>query len=119
MSDELERRNTPAAGPGAGSAGIALILVGGYFLLRNVFGWQLNNWWALFILVPAVFMLGSAIRFYNEDGRLSGRVSQAITGGLMMVLVALVFLLNLDWSNIWPVFLIFGGVAVILSTRRS
>src|SRR5690554_1811668 len=122
MSEQRNGDRTPASG-GAGSgsvaAGVALIVVGLVFLLSNVTGWRFNNWWALFILIPALFLLGNAVRQYRADGRFSGRVTQAATGAIFMLLVALVFLFNLDWGTVWPAFLIIGGIAAISSGSRS
>jgi hypothetical protein len=36
---------------------LALILIGVVFLLRNYAGWQIDNWWALFLTVAAIFLL--------------------------------------------------------------
>ena len=102
-----------SSGYGAPAAGIALILVGGYFLLRNAFGWQLNNWWALFILIPALSLFANAASNYQSDGRFTPRVTQALTGATFMTLVASVFLFNLSWAVIWPVFLIIAGLSAL------
>jgi hypothetical protein len=32
----------------------------------------------------------------------------------VLLCIALVFLLNLDWGAIWPVFLILGGLSILL-----
>lgn len=108
--------DSPAAGVPA--AAIALILVGAYFLLRNVLGWEINNWWALFILIPALFALGNGWQFYQTDRRFSPRVTSTLTGGAFMLLVAFVFLLGISWGTIWPVFLIIGGLGMLVSTQR-
>ncbi|HQF70732.1 MAG TPA: hypothetical protein PLH39_05580, partial [Promineifilum sp.] len=41
--------------------GLGLIAVGVIFLLANFTGFQLHNWWALFILIGAFGAFGSAI----------------------------------------------------------
>ncbi len=97
--------------------GVILILVGAAFLLRNfgLFDWPLfDNWWALFILIPAIASLGNAWRSYQAQGRLGGEVIGSLIGGLVLLCVALVFLLNLDWGAIWPIFLILGGLSILL-----
>lgn len=37
--------------------GIVLIGLGLIFLVQEYFGYQIHNWWALFILIPAFFTL--------------------------------------------------------------
>lgn len=99
-------------------AGVVLLVVGLIFLLRNL-GYNivpLQNWWALFILIPAIGSFATAYRVYQHNG---GRVSEAargpFIGGLILTMVAAVFLLGLSWSVIWPVFLIIIGVGALLS----
>ncbi len=40
--------------------GFALIAVGVLFLVQNYLGYELHNWWALFVLIPAVGFFSSA-----------------------------------------------------------
>lgn len=94
--------------------GWVLILVGGIFLFTNVTGFHLDNWWALFILIPAISNFGTAWSKYQRHGRLTGSARGALTGGLILTLVASAFLFNLDWGLIWPIFLIIGGLSALL-----
>ena len=98
--------------------GIALIGVGGLFLLNNLTGFYIQNWWALFILIPAVKNLSDAWRNYERNGRLTSSGRGALIGGLFISTIALTFLLNLNWGFIWPVFLIIFGFAAILNGQR-
>jgi hypothetical protein len=95
-------------------AGVVIIGVGLIFLVSNVTGYHLNNWWALFILIPAIASFVNAWNAYREDGRWSKRARGGLFGGLIIGLVAVIFLFNLDWGNVWPLFLILGGLAVLL-----
>lgn len=98
--------------------GIVILLVGVFFLLQN-FGvgfFQLHNWWALFILIPAIAILSNAYRAYNAAGRqVTYYVRNQIVGGLLILAVALIFLLGMDWGRLWPVFLIVIGIGVMLN----
>ena len=48
--------------------GVVLIVLGVLFLMQN-FGWQLpKNWWAAFILIPALGSLMAARRSYETNG---------------------------------------------------
>lgn len=36
------------------------------------------------------------------------------TGGLVLLTIGLIFLLDLEWGRVWPVFLILGGIGALL-----
>jgi len=99
-------------------AAIALIVIGVIFLLRNFdvvdFG---SNWWALFILIPIAYSLSSAWRHRREN---AGKFPPAARGALIsaagMTVVMAIFLFGLNWGTMWPVFLIIGGMAMMLRT---
>jgi hypothetical protein len=121
MVDEEERRPSGArahAGSRAKSGwigGVVLILIGGYFLFGNLFGFALvGNWWAAFILIPAVYSLARAYEDYRKNGRLTERGRSNLIGGLMIGTVAFIFLFGLNFGNLWPLFLIIIGVGILL-----
>jgi hypothetical protein len=100
-------------------AGGVLILIGVIFLVRSAFGFELNNWWALFILIPALGSLGTAWQMFERNGRRFTAASQGpLIGGLILLAVTAVFLFSLDWGRIWPVFLILAGLAAVLTSIR-
>jgi hypothetical protein len=95
--------------------GVVLIGIGVIFLLSNtVAGFHINNWWALFIMIPAVANFGNAWRNYQSHGQMSRSVRGSLTGGIILTLIASAFLFNLDWGLIWPLFLIVGGLSAVL-----
>ncbi len=97
--------------------GVVLILVGIVFLLRQVSGFELDNWWALFILIPAVGSLATAWRAYDSaDRKVTASVRGSLIGGLMMVLIAAIFLFNLDWALFFPAILILTGLGILASS---
>lgn len=95
-------------------AGVVLITIGLFFLVSNLTGFTIDNWWALFILIPAISNFSRAWQSYQNDGRFSRAVRGSLTGGLILTLIASAFLFNLDWGLIWPLFLIIGGLAALL-----
>ena len=98
--------------------GVMLIGMGLIFLVANFTDLPfLHNWWALFILIPAVHNLSSAWNSYQANGRLTRSARGSLTGGLFTALVAAIFLFDLDWGKIWPLFLIFGGLAALIGSR--
>jgi hypothetical protein len=94
--------------------GLIIIGLGVVFLVSNVTGFQLNNWWALFILIPGIMSFVNAWNAYREDSRWSKRARGGLVGGSIISLVAIIFLFNLDWSTIWPAFLILIGANILL-----
>ena len=102
-------------GHGAWVPGLILIGIGAYFLLTNFTDFELHNWWALFILIPAFGSLGKFMSDYRRAGRITGDARGALIGGLIMLFVAAIFLFGLDWGAVWPVFLIIAGLGALLS----
>ncbi len=128
MSDtpNPEDRNSSSPAPDEGStgkmkqpawiAGAVLIVVGIVFIVRTVAGFSLENWWALFILIPAIGSLWTAGALFMKNNRHFTAASRGpLIGGMVLLVVTTVFLLNLDWGRIWPVFLIVIGVGSLLS----
>lgn len=102
--------------------GLVVIAVGVVFLLRN-FGislpfMQLHNWWALFILVGAVPSLGYALQRYRSVGKLDSRVLHSLLSAAVVIMVALFFLLALSWELWWPLFVIYGGLWMLVKGGR-
>ena len=94
--------------------GVILIAIGLIFLFTNLSGFHLNNWWALFILIPAISNFASAWDNYRKNGRLTKSGRGSITGGLILSLIAFTFIFEWSWGIIWPVFLIIGGIGALL-----
>ena len=95
--------------------GLVLIGIGVIFLLNNFTNFELDNWWALFILIPAFGALGNFWRVWRGEGRMTGDARGSLIGGLIMLFVAAVFLFSLNWGAVWPVFLIIAGLGALLS----
>ena len=96
--------------------GIILIVLGVVFLLQNTRGFYLNNWWALFILIPAFSSFADAWSRYRQAGRFNRRVRGALISGCVFLLVAATFLFNWNWSIVLPVLLIIWGVTLLLNS---
>lgn len=94
--------------------GVVLILVGGVLLLNNLTAFELHNWWALFILFPAIRNFAWAYESYQEAGRLKRSARGSLFWGLFFTLLSASFLFSLDFSLVWPAFLIIGGLAMLL-----
>lgn len=113
-----QRREQRFADPSRGSTlvvGLILIILGGLFLLRTT-GFAdipLSNWWALFILIPAVGAFSTAWRIYQDEGRLNGPARGSFLVGLVLTFVCLMFLFEISWTYVGPILIIVVGIAII------
>ena len=117
MTDQPEYENKPqrsGATPNWVIGGI-LILIGVVLLFQNLLGFHLVNWWALFILIPAYDSFNRAYQMYQGEGRFSRAVRGKLTNGAILALVAAAFLFNVSFNLIWPLFLIGGGVMILVN----
>jgi 4-hydroxybenzoate polyprenyltransferase len=96
--------------------GVILIALGVIFLLQNVRGFYLNNWWALFILIPALGSFADAWNIYRQQGRVSRRVRGALVSGCVFLLITATFLFNWNWGIVLPVLLIIWGITMLLNS---
>jgi cation transport ATPase len=117
-SRRAERR-ARRGGANAWVGGAILIIVGLILMAQNLGVVVLNNWWALFILIPAVGSFGTAWRRYQAaDGLLTSGVIGSLIGGCVLGAIALAFLFNLtlglNWNLFWPLMLIVGGLSLLL-----
>ena len=99
------------------TAGLILIGIGTFFLLSHFTNFHLHNWWALFILIPALHNLNEAWQGYRADGRLRSHARHSLMGGIFLGTVAAFFLLNLSWNLCWPLVLIMIGMGSLLNGR--
>ncbi len=113
--ESRETRRARSYGGGGWIGGAVLILIGLVFLLRNTTAFELENWWALFILIPAFGAFASAWNGYQNSGRFTSAVRGPLIGGLIMLFVSMAFLFGLDFGLLWPVFLILGGLALLFT----
>ena len=103
----------------------ALIVIGfgAFFLLGNL-GYDLdffhrNNWWAWLILLAAASPLLEAMQRLREAGRIDGVVLHFLLTAAAIVMVALMFILSLSWQLWWPVFVIYGGLCMLVRGWRA
>ena len=108
-----ERRAARYAGGGAWVVGVALIILGGVFMLQNMGTVLIHNWWALFILLPALGSFATAYGAYRNSGRLTPLARNSLVGGLILTAIAAFFLLDLDWARWWPTLLILAGIGAL------
>lgn len=109
-----ERR---AARAGGGWIGGALLLFIGLLLLgRNLNFMTFDNWWALFIMLPALGSFSTAWGMYQAaGGRFTMRARSAMIVGLVLTAVTIMFLFNLNWTILGPVLLILAGIGLLVN----
>ncbi len=109
-------------------SGLFLVMLGGVVLGLTLLKGSLENWWALFILLPALVLFGSGwVIPRGENGRF-GRLSAGrfslisrlfFATGFVVLVVAGMFLVNLDWSVWWPLMIVAPGVALTIAAGKS
>ena len=93
--------------------GLIVLALGVVFLLGN-FGFHIpGQWWSVVLLIPAVGLLVTAIRFYRLDGPQSPRVIGPAVGGAVLLAMALAIFFGLNWGLFWPIVLIAVGLGIV------
>ena len=108
--------STPSTKFGSWIPGIVLIGLGVIFLVQNYLGQEIRNWWALFLLIPVFFTVDRGYASL-QAGRTGEAIGQ-LTGGLVLVALIVIFLLDLPFRQLWPIFLIIGGISLLLSRGK-
>ncbi len=123
MSSEKSPESSPESEHGAPArphgwvVGGVLIVLGVFFIIQHVAGFTLNNWWALFILIPAIGSLVTSFQMYLKNGRRFTAASRGpLIGGLLLVALSAVFLFGIPWAWAWPLFVILAGLGILLSS---
>lgn len=93
-----------------------MFIIGGIILLSQQFGWlgPRYNWWALFILIPALASLGGAFTAWQQTGKFNAAVRGGLGGGIVLLTLTFMFLLGLDWSVWWPLIVLASGLSIFL-----
>jgi hypothetical protein len=97
--------------------GVILIVIAVILIMRNLNMVTFTNWWAFFILIPALGSFETARQMYQQDGgRFTTRSrGSAFVGGILLV-VTVTFLLNLNWVIVGPALLLLGGLGVLVNS---
>jgi FtsH-binding integral membrane protein len=112
-----ERLADPSRG-GSWVAGVILIVLGGAFLMQNMgsYRFPLQNWWALFILIPAVGAFDTAFRTYRNAGTFTNTARGSLLVGIVLTLVTAIFLFNLSWTYFGPALIILAGLGILFNS---
>jgi len=115
-----QRREARLADPSRGgswAAGVILILLGGMFLMRNMgtFDLPLKNWWALFILMPAIGSLDAAFRIHRQAGYFNAAARGSLLVGAVLTFITVMFLFDISWTFFGPILIILVGIAILFN----
>lgn len=120
MEEQPVGTQTPVpAKPKKKSSGVIwglIFIIGGIILFTQQLGWlgPRYNWWALFILVPALASFGGAFTAFQETGKFNAGVRGGIGGGIVLLTLSFMFLIGLDWAKWWPLMVLAGGLSIFL-----
>ncbi len=96
--------------------GSVVILMGLAFLAAINFGFSMGQVWPIVFFVPIGAMTFKTVRSIRNG---EGVDMSSVIGVLSMVLIASVWFFNLNWGNIWPIFMIFGGLYALSNTLQD
>ncbi|MHB1132946.1 MAG: LiaF transmembrane domain-containing protein [Chloroflexota bacterium] len=96
-------------------AGLVLVGLGLVFMLGNLTGFYLHNWWALFILIPGLAALTRAYDLYRAAGQVTPAMRSPLISGLVILMVAASFLLGMSWNLLWPLVLVLVGLGIFFT----
>lgn len=114
MSTQPSPRPTRSSGSfNTALLGLIFILIGVLFVFQQFGKFSFDNWWALFILLPALGSISTAYGMYRRNGRFHDGVRANLFVGLIILTVALLFLFNLSWEVFWPLFVLLPGLMVL------
>ena len=114
MSDSVRRNDR------APFVGLGLLIVGIIFLLRNFELIHIGHrWWTLFFLIPISYLVIDILRRrQTAQGTSATQASGSWIALITLVVTMVIFLLGMDWGIIWPVFIVIGGLSLMLSGWR-
>lgn len=94
---------------------IILISVGVFFLLNRLGLPVFKNWWAIFILIPGISSIGTLVEELSSGNGFRALLASSIMGILFPFTIAGMFLFDLSWAKLWPVFVILAGFSMFLT----
>jgi len=97
---------------GAITGGLILIWLGITFYLAQSGRVSWDNWWELFLIgLGAVLIVQGVIRYAQNRTSFIG----TMIGGVIILLIGLVFYIGADVGDLWPLVLVVIGIAVLVS----
>lgn len=121
QQDSVEKNPKATQYSPSWTVGIMVVVIGVIFLLRNLgvdlFFLDFDNWWALVVLAASLFPLTNALARWRREG-FTHAVAGGILSAVIVATVGLLFLLELPFFTWWPLFVIYGGIFMLVTNRR-
>lgn len=108
-SARVNRTGTPWIG------GLILIGLGILFLIQNFYEISFDNWWGLIFLIPALGAFANAWRVYASENALTKESRASLFGGIILVFLSAIVLLELDWGIFIPILIILTGFSILIN----
>jgi hypothetical protein len=107
--------------PGSLAGGLVLIALGALFLLNNADAWHVpQSAWAIPLFIAAAGAAATAVGLARSSGSAAtGGVVTAAGAAALLAFIGVVLLFDLNWRQLWPLFLIIPGTVVILGRRTN
>jgi hypothetical protein len=113
---QVDWRTRHRGGEGGWMVGVILILLGVAFMLERAGVISMvGNWWSIFIYLAAMASFLNAWRTYRARGEFGPAAGGSLTWGLVLTVVASIFMFNLEWDKWWPAILIAVGSGMVAS----
>ncbi|MFQ5421416.1 MAG: hypothetical protein ACE5EY_13750 [Anaerolineae bacterium] len=95
--------------------GVFFLLLGAMLLWLILSPTVVENWWAFFIMVPGLLLLGLAgMTHLWSNGRFPILIRSFVGMSLILFTVTGLFLFNMDWHAWWPLMIVVPGMAVMV-----
>ena len=95
--------------------GLALMLIGGIFLARNLAWGQMDRWWFILLIIPSIGAFTTAWRRYRTFGRTQRIiVIRPVILGFIFLLAAVIPLFDLRGEMVLPLLLITTGIVTLV-----
>ncbi len=94
---------------------IILIFIGLIFLINRLGFVEFQNWWAFFILIPAISSTSTLINNLRQGANPLKSIGEGVIGIFFPVVIAGIFLFNLSWVKLWPLFIIIAGFSMLIT----
>jgi len=97
--------------------GIVLVVLGIVFFLQQTGNLTEHfNWWALFILIPAVSSLTGMYYAIRNSGTFNQTARSAAGTAVVFFTLSFMFLFNLDWAIYWPLMVLAVGFSILIGS---
>jgi len=101
--------------------GTILVVLGAVFLLQNtgLLPQHIGNWWALFIMIPALAGYGSTLDELRKTGTLSRKSRSSLVFSVLLTLLSAFLFFELDFNFFGPLLLICAGFGIFLNSFKD